>query len=161
MRLERSNLNLHKFIIGQSDTPECLCHAKNESSIHYLIDCFLYAGERRILFDLVEYYIPSFKTMNRNEKYKVLVMGIDPDNPEITQTNVSISIAVQKFFLKQDVFPNNPLYPNDCTPYDCQICFPPLFYSLIFVCLFNYLFRSHLRQYFVKILQEKAQDKTN
>ena len=105
VRLERSDLNLHKFNIGQSDTPECLCHAKNESSIHYLIDCFLYAGERRILFDLVEYYIPSFKTMNRNEKYKVLVMGIDPDNPEITQTNVSISIAVQKFIFETRRFP--------------------------------------------------------
>ena len=83
--------------IGQSDSPECSCLAKHESSIHYLIDCFLYTGERQILFNLVEYYIPSFKTMNRNEKYKVLVMGIDPENPEITQTNVSISIAVQKF----------------------------------------------------------------
>ena len=43
--------------------------------------------------------------MNRNEKYKVLVMGIDPDNPEITQTNVSISIAVQKFIFETRRFP--------------------------------------------------------
>ena len=42
--------------------------------------------------------------MNRNEKYKVLVMGIDPDNPEITQTNVSISIAVQKFIFETKQF---------------------------------------------------------
>ena len=46
--------------------------------------------------------------MNRNEKYKVLVMGIDPENPEITQTNVSISIAVQNSFLKLNDFLNNP-----------------------------------------------------
>ena len=43
--------------------------------------------------------------MNRNEKYKVLVLGIDPDNPEITQTNVSISIAVQKFIFETRRFP--------------------------------------------------------
>ena len=42
--------------------------------------------------------------MNRNEKYKVLVMGIDPENPEITQTNVSISIAVQKFIFETKRF---------------------------------------------------------
>ena len=105
MRLERSDLNLHKFNIGHSDSPECSCHARNESSIHYLIDCFLYTGERQILFDLVEYYIPSFKTMNRNEKYKVLVIGIDPENPEITQTNITISIAVQRFIFQTKRFP--------------------------------------------------------
>ena len=42
--------------------------------------------------------------MNKNEKYKVLVMGIDPENPEITQTNVSISIAVQKFIFETKRF---------------------------------------------------------
>ena len=105
VRLERSHLNSHKFNIGLSDSPECSCHAKTESSIHYLLDCFLYSGERQILFNLVEYYIPSFKTMNRNEKYKVLVMGFDPENTEITQTNVTISIAVQKFIFETKRFP--------------------------------------------------------
>ena len=32
LRLERSDLNLHRFIIGQSETPECLSHSKQESS---------------------------------------------------------------------------------------------------------------------------------
>ena len=32
LRLERSDLNLHKFTIGQSETPECFCHSKQESS---------------------------------------------------------------------------------------------------------------------------------
>ena len=44
LRLERSDLNLHKFNIGLIETPECSCHARNESSLHYLIDCFLYTG---------------------------------------------------------------------------------------------------------------------
>ena len=45
IRLDRSDLNLHKFTIGHSDTPQCMCHAKQESSLHYLIDCFLYSNE--------------------------------------------------------------------------------------------------------------------
>ena len=51
IRLERSDLNLHKFTIGQSESSECLCHFKQESSQHYLIDCFLYSSERQTLFD--------------------------------------------------------------------------------------------------------------
>ena len=42
IRLNRSDLNLHKFDIGLHETPECSCHAKSESSIHYFMDCFLY-----------------------------------------------------------------------------------------------------------------------
>ena len=38
IRLNRSDLNLHRFDIGLHDTPECVCHA-TESSIHYLMDC--------------------------------------------------------------------------------------------------------------------------
>ena len=76
IRLERSDLNLHKFTIGHSETPECLCHAKQESSLHFLIDCFLYSSERQTLFSLVEHYIPNFSKFSKSRKYEVLVMGI-------------------------------------------------------------------------------------
>ena len=68
-----SDLNLH-FNIGQIDTPECSCHAKNESSLRYLIDCYSYTGECQTLFNLVAYYIPHFKTISKNMKYEVLVI---------------------------------------------------------------------------------------
>ena len=106
LRLERSDLNLHKFNIGLIETPECSCHARNESSLHYLIDCFLYTGERQILFNLIEYYVPNFKTMCKNKKYDVLVMGIDPGNPEFVHTITILSIAVQKFIFETKRFPN-------------------------------------------------------
>ena len=32
-------------------------------------------------------------------------MGIDPENPEITQTNITISIAVQRFIFQTKRFP--------------------------------------------------------
>ena len=57
IRLGRSELNMHKFSIVQSESAECSCHFKNESSQHFLIDCFLYSSERQILFDQLEHFI--------------------------------------------------------------------------------------------------------
>ena len=42
LRVGRSDLNLHKFSIGLTDTPECMCHAKEESTLHYFLECFIY-----------------------------------------------------------------------------------------------------------------------
>ena len=52
IRVGRSDLNQHKHVIGLSDTPECLCHFRQESPLHYFIDCFLYLPERQTLFSL-------------------------------------------------------------------------------------------------------------
>ena len=104
IRLDRSYLNLHTFSIGLSESSECLCHAKNESSLHYLIECFLYTGERQTLFNLVEHYIPNFNQLNRTKKYEVLVNGIHTDNLEYNSTNTTISIAVQNFILRTKRF---------------------------------------------------------
>ena len=38
----RSNLNQHKFTIGHTDSLECLCHFRSESTEHYFLDCLLY-----------------------------------------------------------------------------------------------------------------------
>ena len=97
IRLDRSDLNLHKFTKGISETPECLCHANKESSLHYLIECFLYSGERQTLYNLVEHYIPKFLQLTKSKKYEILVMGINTDNPDYYFTNTKISIAVQHF----------------------------------------------------------------
>ena len=97
IRLNRSDLNLHKFTIGFSETPECLCHAKKESSLHYLMECFLYSGERQTLYNLVEHYIPNFLQLNKTTKYEILAIGINIDNPDYNTTNTTISIAVQNF----------------------------------------------------------------
>ena len=104
LRLERSDLNLHKFTIGQLETPECLCHSKQESSQHFLLDCFLYASERQTLFDRVEHFIPKFKSFSKFKKYETLVMGINPKDPYFYTTNTTISIAVQNFIMKTKRF---------------------------------------------------------
>ena len=60
-------LNQHKFTICQLEYAKCSCHAKSESSLHYLTECFLYTGERQTLYNLVEHYIPQFFKQNKTK----------------------------------------------------------------------------------------------
>ena len=107
IRLDRSELNLHKFTIGQSDTPQCLCHAEQESSLHFMINCFLYSVERQVLFGQVEQYVPNFSNFSKKKQYEILVFGIKQENPEYYYTNRIISIAAQNFILKTKRFSDN------------------------------------------------------
>ena len=100
---------MHKFDIGLHENSECSCHAKSESSIHYMMDCFLYSGERQNLFNLVEHYIPNFPKLNKTKQFEILLLGINPENPEFFTTNTILSIAVQTFILKTKRF--NETYP--------------------------------------------------
>ena len=99
MRLNRSDLNFHRFEIGLHDAPECLCHA-SETSIHYLMDCLLYSGECQTLYKLVEHYIPNFSIINKRKQFEIFLMGICPENPDFTTTNTKISMAVQNYIFK-------------------------------------------------------------
>ena len=104
IRLGRSDLNSHKFTIGHSESAECTCHARNETSLHFLTECFLYTGERQTLYNLVEHYIPQFLSKTKQKQYDILVMGINTDQPEFNSTNTTITIAVQKFILSTKRF---------------------------------------------------------
>ena len=104
IRVGRSFLNQHKFTIGFSDTPECLCHHKIESPEHYFLDCFLYSPERQILFNLIEHNIPNFKNLNKKRKIDIILRGINLDNPDYLQLNTKITKAVQNFILNTKRF---------------------------------------------------------
>ena len=106
IRLDRSELNLHRFVIGQSDSPQCLCYARQESSLHFMIDCFLYSVERQVLFGQVEQYVPNFSNLSKIKQYEILVFGLKRENPEYYYTNRIISIAVQNFIFKTKRFSN-------------------------------------------------------
>ena len=103
-RTGRTNLNLDKFTLGQLDEPNCMCHAKNESSEHFIMDCFIYSAERQILFNLVEYLVPNFPRLNKKQKFQILIRGINISNPDFFTTNIRISLAVQSFILKTKRF---------------------------------------------------------
>ena len=104
IRVGRSDLNQHRYTIGISDTPECICHHKEDSPLHYFIDCFLYMPERQILFELIEHYIPKFKNLSKQKKLDIILNGIDPENPDFLPTNTTLTIAVQKFILQTKRF---------------------------------------------------------
>ena len=103
-RTGRTDLNAHRYTIGQIDDPSCICHHKNETSEHYFLDCFLYSTERQTLFNLAVYYIHRFMSLNRKEKYNILTRGINNLNPEFYYTNVQLSLAVQLFIVKSKRF---------------------------------------------------------
>ena len=104
IRVDRSDLKQHKFAIGQSDSPECFCHYKTESPEHYFLDCFLYLPERRIMFDLIEHFIPNFPRLNRKQKLEIIIKGIDIDNDDLVSTNITITKAVQRFLISSKRF---------------------------------------------------------
>ena len=111
IRVGRSDLNLHKFTIGLIDSPQCDCLFREESSSHYFLDCFLYSPERRILFDLIEHYIPKFSSFNKSQKLDIILRGFEIENLEFTGLNTTLTIAVQKFIMQTKRFyvPPSPL----------------------------------------------------
>ena len=72
IRVGRSELNQHKFIIGLSESPECICHHREESPLHYLIDCFQYLpAESRFLGKLANLVCRKIWRKSR----KILING--------------------------------------------------------------------------------------
>ena len=104
IRVGRSDLQLHRFTIGLSESTECRCHFKSESPEHYFLQCFLYSPERQVLLDLFEHYIPTFKNLNKKQKLNILLTGINTDNPDFFNLNKTLTIAVQNFILETKRF---------------------------------------------------------
>ena len=104
IRVGRSDLNQHKFTIGLSETPQCLCHSREESPFHYFLDCFLYLPERQTLFEKIEHYIPNFPNLPKYKKLDIILKGIHIDNPDLIPLNTTLTIAVQNFILQTNRF---------------------------------------------------------
>ena len=104
IRVGRSYLNEHKFTIGHSESPECLCHFKTESPQHYFLDCFLYLPERQTLFTLIEHYVPNFTNWTKKKKLDLILRGINVDNPDLLSLNTTLTKAVQNFIAKTNRF---------------------------------------------------------
>ena len=104
LRIGRSELNLHRYTIGLIDSPECDCHSKEESTKHYILDCFLYTVERQTLFSLVEHFIPTFTKLSKARQFDILMYGLKSDDSLYNYLNTRITIAVQNFILKTKRF---------------------------------------------------------
>ena len=104
IRVGRSDLNQHKFSIGLVDSPDCLCHYKSESPEHFFLNCFLSSPERRILFGLIEHYVPFFPNLTKREKLELILNGVYIDNAEFLSTNTIIMKATQAFISNTKLF---------------------------------------------------------
>ena len=104
IRVGRSSLNSHKFVIGHSDSPECLCNCKEESPSHYFLECFLYSLERQTLFDRIVHYIPNFLRLSKQMQLQIILQGVFIDKEEYISTNISLTIAVQRFISQTNRF---------------------------------------------------------
>ena len=107
IRVGRSSLNQHKFTIGLSDSPECLCHNNNESPEHFFLECFLYSLERQILFGLIEHYVPNFPRINKKLKLELILRGVNIDDTDFYHTNTILTKAVQNFIISTKRFASN------------------------------------------------------
>ena len=104
IRVGRSDLKQHRFTIGLSDSPSCLCHHREESPLHYFLDCFLYLPERQTLFEGIERYIPNFQNFTKQRKLEIILRGIHLENPDLIPLNTTLTIFVQNFINKTNRF---------------------------------------------------------
>ena len=104
IRVGRSDLQQHKFTIGLTDSPQCLCHYREESPSHYFLDCFLYLPERQTLFSKIEHYIPNFPNFTKQRKLDLILRGLYIDNSDFLPLNTTLTITAQNYILQTKRF---------------------------------------------------------
>ena len=77
----------------KKDSPYCLCHYNNETSMHSVLDCFLYTIGRQQLYDQVSQVVPEFNQMSKTIKLEILLFGF-PDN-DCFDLNIKLVKTVQ------------------------------------------------------------------
>ena len=82
------------------DSPSCMCHFKNETIIHYFLDCFLYTVERQSMFDQVSQLVTNFDRLSKTKKIDILLFGL-ADNE---QFDTNIKDQVLSPILKRPLF---------------------------------------------------------
>ena len=104
IRVGRSDLNQHKFTVGLADSPQCDCLFREESPLHYFLDCFLYLPEPQVLLNLFEHYIPKFKSFAKTHKLDIILKGFEIHNSDFIRLNTTLTLAVQIFILNTKRF---------------------------------------------------------
>ena len=101
IRLNCSQLNSHLYSFGLSVTPNCLCQAQ-ETTKHFLLECFLYSNERNELFEKLNGVLERRNTnkYNKSELLHILLHGEKPELYEKYSHNKLIFRYVQDFLCK-------------------------------------------------------------
>ena len=104
IRLGQSDLKSHLFKVGLSDTTDCSCGHKYETSEHFITMCPQYAEERRNLYNQMLQFIPNFTGLPSKRQFEILVFGYQPSDPDLTKINTKIMKFTQKFILETKRF---------------------------------------------------------
>ena len=102
LRLGRTFLNSHGYAIGKVKSPECLCHNRNETTKHFMLDCWLYTIERTSLFDQMNELVTGFDRLSQKNKLDILLFGYS--DTELLPISAKINLAVQKFIIQTKCF---------------------------------------------------------
>ena len=101
----RLRISSHKLLVEKGrhnhiPLQQRICHYCNlneiEDESHFIVDCTLYNNERKILFNCIQDYLPSFRYLDRKEKFTFLM---NLDNP---RTISSICSYIYNCFKKRE-----------------------------------------------------------
>ena len=104
LRVGRPFLHSHSYAVGKAMSPECSCHARQETTRHYLLQCFLYTVERQNLLDLVSHHVPNFKQLPLYKQENILLFGQPGKEEDVKDINISLTKIVQNFILQTKRF---------------------------------------------------------
>jgi len=95
LRVGVSYLNSNSYTFGRVASPSCLCHNPDETTKHYLLNCFLYSVERQSLLSNVIQLVPNFPFLSQSKQLEMLIFAVPgPLNP---QRNLCISFNSSSF----------------------------------------------------------------
>ena len=104
LRVGRSFLNSHSFVLGMEDLPYCdICYVE-ENTCHYMLTCDFFKEQRDVLFKTVSELIPNFITFTMKRKLDLLLYGINRNLNIRDCRNVPLTLAVQKYILSTNRF---------------------------------------------------------
>ena len=107
IRLGRSYLAAHGFLIGLNISDLCIC-SRPETTKHFFT-CFIYQEEQKLLYQNVAKVIPKFSTYSLNRQVDIFLNGI---NTEPDPRNIPIVFAVQTYIMQTKHFNSPPLSPT-------------------------------------------------
>ena len=75
------------------------------------IYCTLHTEKRQALVGRVTEILPTFRTFNKKKQLDILLNGVNVDNRDFFQINVSLQFKVQSYILKTNRFNTKPPPP--------------------------------------------------
>jgi hypothetical protein len=104
LRVGRSFLNSHSFLLGMEELPYCdFCYVEENIS-HYMLLCAFFIEQRDVLVKTVSELIPNFMNFTMKRKLDILLYGINNKQNIRDCRNVPLTLAVQKYILATNRF---------------------------------------------------------